>query len=41
MGRIIEVYPVRDGVVRLVKLKTSNSELSLPSALLSLPKAAD
>ena len=41
MGRIIEVYPVRDGIVRLVKLKTSNSELSLPSALLCLLKAAD
>ena len=41
MGRIIEVYPGRDGVVRSVKLKTSNAELSRPSALLWLLEAAD
>ena len=41
MGRIIEVYPGRDGVVRSVKLKTSNGELSRPSALLCLLEAAD
>ena len=41
MGRIIEVYPGRDGVVRSIKLKTSNGELSRPSALLCLLEAAD
>ena len=41
MGRIIEVYPGRDGVVRSVKLKTSNGELSRLSALLCLLEAAD
>ena len=41
MGRIIEVYPGRDGVVRSVKLKTSNGEVSRPSALLCLLEAAD
>ena len=41
MGRIIEVYPGRDGVVRSVKLKTSNGELSRPGALLCLLEAAD
>ena len=41
MGHIIEVYPGRDGVIRSVKLKTSNGELSRPSALLHLPEVAD
>ena len=41
MGRIIEVYQGRDGVVRSIKLKTSNGELSRPSALLCLLEAAD
>ena len=41
MGRIIEVYPGRDGVIRFVQLKTSNGELSRPGALLSLLEAAD
>ena len=41
MGRIIEVYQGRDGVVRSIKLKTSNGELSRPSALLCLFEAAD
>ena len=41
MERTIEVYPGRDGVVRSVKLKTSNGELSRPSASLSLLEAAD
>ena len=41
MGRIIEVYQGRDGVVRFIKLKTSNGELSRPSALLCLLEAAD
>ena len=40
MGRIIEVYSGHDGVARSVKLKTSNCELSQPSALLCLLKAA-
>ena len=40
MGRIIEVYPGRDGVVCSIKLKTSNGELSRPSALLCLLEAA-
>ena len=39
MVRIIEVYP--DGAARSVKLKTSNGELSSPSALLCLLEAAD
>ena len=41
MVRIVEVYPGRHGVVRFVQLKTSNSELSRPSALLCLLEAAD
>ena len=41
MGCIIEVYPGCDSVVRSVKLKTSNGELSRPSALLCLLEAAD
>ena len=41
MGRIIEVYPGRDGVVRSVKLKTSTGEVSRPGALLCLLEAAD
>ena len=41
MGHIIEVYPGGDGVVRSVKLKTSNGELSRLSALLCLLEAAD
>ena len=36
MGRIIEVYPGPDGVVRLVKLKTKKGEFIPPSALLYL-----
>ena len=40
MGRIVEVYPGRDGVVHSVKRKTNNCELSRPSALLSLLEAA-
>ena len=34
MGRIIEVYPSPDGVVRSVKLKTKKGEFIRPSALL-------
>ena len=41
MGRIIEVYPGQDCVVRSIKLKTSNGELSWPNALLCLLEAAD
>ena len=42
MGRIVQVYQGPDGVVRSVKLKTSNGELSPPrSALLCLLEAAD
>ena len=41
MGRIIEVYAGRDGFVRSVKLKTSNGELSRPSALLCFLEPAD
>ena len=41
MRSIIEVYLGRDGVVRSVKLKTSNGELCRPSALLCLLEQAD
>ena len=41
MGHIIEVYPGRDSVVHSVKLKTSNDELSRPSALFCLLETAD
>ena len=41
MGRIIELYPVREGVVRSVKLKMSNGELSQPSAFWCLLEASD
>ena len=41
MGGIIEVYFGRDRVVRSIKLKTSNGELSWHSVLLCLLEAAD
>ena len=41
MGRIIEMYTGRDSFARSVKLKTSNGELSRPSALLCLLEAVD
>ena len=37
----IEVFPGRDGVVRSVKLKMSNGELSRRSSLLCLLEVAD
>ena len=36
MGRIIDVYPSPDVVVRSVKLKTKKGEFIRPSALLYL-----
>ena len=41
MGRTIEVYPGRDGVVHSITLKMSNGQLSRSSALLCLLEAAD
>ena len=36
LGRIIEVYPDKDGMVRSVKVKTRNSELIRPCGQLYL-----
>ena len=36
LGRIVEVYPGKDGIVRSVKVKTPNNELIRPSGQLYL-----
>ena len=36
LGRIIETYPGKDGIVRTVKVKTPNNELIRPSGKLCL-----
>ena len=36
LGRVIDVFPSKDNVIRTVKIKTSNSELLRPVAKLCL-----
>ena len=36
LGRIVKLYPGKDGIVRSVKVKTPNSELIRPSRQLYL-----
>ena len=41
LGRIIDVFPGRDGVVRTVKVKTPNNELIRPANKLHLLEASE
>jgi len=41
LGRVVEVFPGRDDLVRSVRIKTSTSELTRPISKMCLPEARD